>query len=374
MMVVLLETAASDQQSCWSPWLESLPRSFPIGISLDPIERSHVQRMAPAFLEQQEKQWNACWHAIQQVVVINSDEESSSSSVELPTGFREYLLQYQSKDRGKKDDLSSSSTNNGNLDNDDDDDDKTTNGQSRSLKELVQWAFGVVFTRSWRSPDGTAATLVPLGDMFNHDSAMANVYPTFVQEDGSIQMKLKRDVEPGSPLYLSYGMGDQPARFLVNFGFWDRSARWMNANLTVPEDFVEDWKVDPSELVVSTRSGGISEEVWNLAVYRFLLDRDMEIAAELAQARKDEADQAALFQAMLDQYEIPAILYLRKHALQIVGETYPEMDLCPEGNPMESPRRFGMIARYNNGMRESWMRVAESLEHELEEALKKRQG
>ncbi|CAJ1948495.1 unnamed protein product [Cylindrotheca closterium] len=359
MMVVLLETfnAAS---SNWSPWLETLPRSFSIGLFLDPLERSHVGRMAPAFLEQQDKQWNACWNAIQQVV----DDEL----VELPIGFRDYLRNYMMNEKSS----SSSSS------------EEETADDERTLKELVQWAFGVVFTRSWRSPDGKAATLVPLGDMFNHDSSMANVFPSLLQQnddddeslaakmpEGSIQMKLKQNVEVGSPLFISYGMGDQPARFLVNFGFWDRSASLMDANLTVPN--TEDWIVDPSELVVSTRSGGVSEEVWNLAAYKFLLlnEQNAMTATKLAQARKDN-DQAS-FQAILDDYDIPAIMYLRKHALQIISETYPDMDLCPEGNPIESPRRFGMIARYNNGMRESWMRVAESLEFELEDALAKRQ-
>ncbi|KAL3927338.1 MAG: hypothetical protein SGBAC_013125 [Bacillariaceae sp.] len=399
MMVLLLEQL-NGEGSNWSPWLESLPRSYPTGISFDPLERSHVERMAPAFLEQQDKQWNACWHAVQQVLVVDDDD---GDSVKLPTGFRDVLLKYNKSHRGN--DNTEASINLEEINEMDDE---------RTLKELVQWAFGAVFTRSWRSPDGRAATLVPLGDMFNHDSVMANVYPSLLLQEeeekddddyddddeakttkgSSIQMKLKTNVEGGSPLYLSYGMGNQPARFLVNFGFWDRSASLMDANLTVPEAHADDWPVDLSELVVSTRSGGISEEVWNLAIYRFLLDQQerqdqdeqqqqqqqqndddsndtfCNAAAKLAQARKHS--NSTTFQTMLDQYDIPAIMYLRRHALQIVSQTYPEMDLCPEGKPSESPRRFGMIARYNNGMRESWLSVAEALELELEDALAKR--
>ena len=38
-----------------------------------------------------------------------------------------------------------------------------------------------------------------------------------------------------------------------------------------------------------------------------------------------------------------------------------------------SPRRYGMIARYNNGLRDSWMRVADYLDLEIEDAFNRRQ-
>ena len=38
----------------------------------------------------------------------------------------------------------------------------------------------------------------------------------------------------------------------------------------------------------------------------------------------------------------------------------------------DCPRRYGMIARYNNGMRESWMRVADYLDEEIDYLLSRR--
>jgi hypothetical protein len=318
MMLVLWEKAKANA-SAWSPWLETLPKGFNTGIHLDPLERSHVERVAPEFLLQQDLQWTACHQALQYTADNNL----------LPMELQEFLCNAED-----------------------------------DMDDLTKWAFSIIFTRSWRTPSGSEATLVPLGDMFNHDSAMANVAPNIL-EDGSVQMTLKQDVSEGSPLFLSYGMGVFPARFLVNFGFWDRSAQFMDANLTIPEEF----PVDRSQLVASTRTGGITEDVWNLAIYRLLQERDPAMAEKLAVAQQKQ-DEASI-QDICSKFDLEGALYLRLHALTLLSETYPDMDIAPE-NLSESPRRFGMIARYNNGMRESWMRVAEYLDEEIDDALRRR--
>jgi len=48
-----------------------------------------------------------------------------------------------------------------------------------------------------------------------------------------------------------------------------------------------------------------------------------------------------------------------------------DMDIAPE-IMSDCPRRYGMIARYNNGMRESWMRVADYLDEEIDYLLSRR--
>jgi hypothetical protein len=49
------------------------------------------------------------------------------------------------------------------------------------------------------------------------------------------------------------------------------------------------------------------------------------------------------------------------------------MDLVPE-NMSGSPRRYGMIARYSNAVRDSWLRVAEYLDEEIDDALDRREA
>lgn len=301
LMIRVLQEHEKGETSIWKEWLDTLPRDYSTGLYLDPLERSVAQRVAGPFLEHQEQQWEACRKAI------------TNLDLDLLEEF--------------------------------DDDD-------------LLWAFSVVFTRSWRAPtEAMEATLVPLGDMFNHDSSKPNVKPNRL-EDGSIQMTAKSGISEGSPLFLSYGHGAFPGRFLVNFGFWDRSCDYMDANLTVPEGL----DVDSSQLVVSTRTGDIAEDVFTVAVYEFLKQRDADLANKML------ADPDAYTIA----YDLEGALWLRMHALKMVSETYPEMNIAPE-NLSESPRRYGMIARFNNGMRDSWLRVTKNLELDIEHAMTRRQ-
>jgi hypothetical protein len=106
-----------------------------------------------------------------------------------------------------------------------------------------------------------------------------------------------------------------------------------------------------------------------LAVYRLLQERDPAMAEKLAVAQQKQ-DEASI-QDICSKFDLEGALYLRLHVLTLLSETYPDMDIAPE-NLSESPRRFGMIARYNNGMRESWMRVAKYLDEEIDDALRRR--
>lgn len=318
LMIRVLQEQEKGEKSHWKPWLDTLPKSFDSGLYFDPLERSHALRLAPEFLRHQDVQFLSCKLAIQ----VAKDNNL------IPKEVVDLL-------------------------NDEDD-----------LESVMKWAFSAVFTRSWRSQDGTVANLVPLGDMFNHDSEKANVAPK-TTDDGGYQLSLKEDVVNGTSLFLSYGLTHRPERFLIIFGFTDRSGMYMDANLTVPEGF----SVDRSSLLVSTKTGSLTEEVWALATYNVLLQRDVDMAVEFATAQADQDVEA--IQQYLDRYDFESAMYLRLHVLKLLGETYPEMDLVPE-NLSESPRRFGMIARYNNLMRDTWERVGKYLDEEIEISLKLR--
>ena len=99
-------------------------------------------------------------------------------------------------------------------------------------------------------------------------------------------------------------------------------------------------------------------------------ERDPESANHFATAYRNQ-DTTTLDQ-ICTKWELEGAMYLRLHALKIVGETYPDMDIAPE-NLSESPRRYGMIARYNNGMRESWIKVGSYLMEEIEYILRQRE-
>ena len=285
LILRVLEEKSNGDKSRWQPWLHTLPKSFNTGLYLDRIERIQVERLAPEFLKHQDLQFEACYKAMQQL--LDNDQ--------LPKRVASYL-----KHIG-----------------DTDDDDWEA---SHTMESLIRWAFSVVFTRSWRTASGKEANLVPLGDMFNHDSENPNVAPKPSSEDGgSMQLILKEDTDAERALHISYGLSTHPGRFLVLFGFWDRSSPFMDANLTIPEEF----KVDRSNVVTSTRNGAMTEDVWVLATYKFLLERDPEAADKLAEAQKIQDDDA-IFE-IISKWDLEVALYLRLHVLKLLSETYPDM-------------------------------------------------
>jgi len=136
----LLREVYMGENSRWYPWLQSLPTTFSTGLYLDEVERNHVERMTGDYIKIQRSQYQACLDLFQKFV---SSQESQSL---IPTEFLQWMLSLQQD--GSSEDV--------------------------SFDKLVQWAYSIVFTRSWRSPDRTQAQIVPLGDLANHDSQFAN--------------------------------------------------------------------------------------------------------------------------------------------------------------------------------------------------------
>ena len=288
LVLRVLQECSLGASSPWYPWLESLPKSFDTGLYLNELEASHVQRLAPDFLRQQQLQFRACQIAIQSTV----------QSMPMYNEVAAYLKKSPEDD------------------------------------DIIRWAFSVVFTRSWRSQqsseDIATATLVPLGDMFNHaDGEYATIIPNMIEKskEEQIVMTLSKDTMAGTNLHLSYGLTTHPGRFLVVFGFWDRSAPFMDANLTVPDAYKVN---DPSQLVVSTRNGGITQEVLDLATFRFLQQSKPEEAKRWIEAQQTgpKEESATVVSKLSETYELEGVLFLRMHVLKLLAETYPGALVC----------------------------------------------
>ena len=377
LITLLLWETSKGSDSPWYPYIQTLPKSYTTGIYMDEVEKSHLKRFAFEFVKQQEYQYNSCKQTIL--------HDAYASDV-LPTTLQNLLQAMKEKKKIEK------VTNAESKKNDDGGEDILL---FDSTDDLFKWAFSVVFTRSWRTPardleEGNSsllpeATLVPLGDMFNHDSMKSNVAPSIL-DDGSVQLSLKSDIEImngesdddaasiSSSLYLSYGLFYQPARYLVMFGFWDRSNLYMDANLTIPTELSN--CMDPSSLIVSTNNGGVTQDVFNLAIYHFLLAQNADDGddAQRFLVALQSQDESTIHE-LSTRYELEGALYLRLHVLKIISDVYPEMDIAPSDDTAQvssSPRRYGMIARYNNGMRDSWLRVLDYLDEEIEDLLKLR--
>jgi hypothetical protein len=336
------------KNSQWYEWLQCLPRTFSTGLYLDELERYQVERMAGKYIRSQDSQYHDCLSLIQKLI----SSQGTNADDLIPTDFYQWMIEFQHNDN-----------------NDDDDEDL-------SFNNLVRWAFTVVFTRSWRSPDRKHAQIVPLGDLANHDSQLANLQPSFRQKDGAFQFYTTNDIDVVEPtslgnLYLSYGLSYAPARYLVLFGFCDVTAAYIDAQL----DFLEDddssddnysgmnggkWPttLDPSQLVVSTTNGALSEDVWIAFLYKVLYENDPEMIPKIRNAFADDDDHDSgdmLLEQLLETWEWKIGMEIKAHYQRLM-ETDFTLIIASEYDLAEHPN-LSMIINYNLFIREAYLNV-----------------
>ncbi len=327
----LLREVYMGENSRWYPWLQSLPTTFSTGLYLDEVERNHVERMTGDYIKIQRSQYQACLDLFQKFV---SSQESQSL---IPTEFLQWMLSLQQD--GSSEDV--------------------------SFDKLVQWAYSIVFTRSWRSPDRTQAQIVPLGDLANHDSQFANLKPGFRQTDGAFQFFVTNNINvvgPSSPkLYLSYGLTYAPARFLVIFGFCDVTAAYIDANLDFlqPNDDGE-WPtiLDHSQLVASTLNGALSEDVWIAFLYKVLQKSKPDLLPQIKNVFDNSEKRGnKLVEELLEKYEFDVGMEIQAYYQRLLETDFMPIEVT-EKDLVEHPN-LSMIVNYNLFIRETYLNILE---------------
>jgi hypothetical protein len=341
------------KNSRWYAWWQSLPQMFSTGLYLDDVERMFVESMAGEILYTQELQHNAFLGLMRRLL------EMQESSTIIPSGFRTWLLELQ----------------------------KLNNVSGQNLFEsLVKWAFTVVFTRSWRSPDRQYAQIVPFGDLVNHNSQTENLQPLFRPIDGSFQFFMTKDAtnvseETPGELFLSYGLIHTPARYLALFGFCDVSAAYIDAHL----DFLDDdndcsssnsksalqssnvWPMnvlDQARLVISTTSGAMSEEVWIAFLYKALREKDPDLLARVRTSMEDAhavttLDGEKLVESLLEKWEWVLTTEIQNYYHRLLETDFAPIMVTEED--LQQHPNLNMIVSFNLFMRDCFVGVLKHL-------------
>uniref|UniRef100_A0A7S2MJ56 SET domain-containing protein n=1 Tax=Helicotheca tamesis TaxID=374047 RepID=A0A7S2MJ56_9STRA len=140
---------------------------------------------------------------------------------------------------------------------------------TKTNKDLAKWAFGVVYTRGFKCPDGDFR-VVPMGDMFNHGTE------TEIQinydDDGNFCAYASRDVPAGSPLRMSYGDPTNPSQIFARYGFLDESspATFCKIMINRPSKELVDMGYDHSKMLFYKDTGDVSPEVYDVLLYQIL--------------------------------------------------------------------------------------------------------
>jgi hypothetical protein len=240
---------------------------------------------------------------------------------------------------------------------------------------VLKWAFSVVFTRSWRTKDKVpCATIVPIGDMFNHNSRFSNIWVDQAHFDSDVDICLSRDVELSADLYLSYGITQYPARFLVIFGFCDESCPAIFANVTIPRSTVQTGYeldddvgfTDYTKMVFFTANGAISDTVWNAVLYQILLENDQsDVAQTFYKACKNNDWDIVV--DMHTKWGVEVTRWLQNHVEGMLTRTYAPLPTFGREDYIEHPR-LELIVRYNTFMISVLTKVRKHLEEAMHKA------
>jgi hypothetical protein len=243
---------------------------------------------------------------------------------------------------------------------------------TKSDSELLLWVFNVVFTRCWGKSDfddENRHDLVPMGDMFNHGEP-ANVLIDYDEENNDCNIVLKEDVDPSTPLKLSYGHATTPSKFLSIFGFVDLSQPKIFCQIMVsdPSQRHVDMGYDTDKMLFDTRDGGISEEVFDVTLYS-ILEQIPEIQEKLYQAHT-EADKDTKA-TLHHQYHLETCIMIKKHVdstLKVLEE------LSQKSTTLDQSKhpRLETIYRHNVFFQNAFWKVQHQINSMIQEEMQSR--
>lgn len=179
-------------------------------------------------------------------------------------------------------------------------------------KELAKWAFAVVYTRSFETPDGDTR-IAPMGDMFNHGGAPGSVeIVTNYDPEGNFWAYTAYDVLAGYPLRMSYGDSTNPSFMLARYGFLDESApgTFCKIMITNPSLELVNLGYDHSRMLFY-KNGQVSQEVWDVLLYQILGAEDPNTQQTFYQAHMNGDMETK--QAMHQHYFYQTLVALQNH-------------------------------------------------------------
>jgi hypothetical protein len=208
-----------------------------------------------------------------------------------------------------------------------------------------------------------------MGDMFNHGEP-ANVFIDYDEENNDCNIVLKQDVDPSTPLKLSYGHATTPSKFLSIFGFVDISQPKIFCQILVsdPSQRHVDMGYDTDKMLFDTRDGGISEQVFDVTLYS-ILEQIPEIQEKLYQAHTegDKDTKAALHR----QYHLETSIMIKKHVdstLKVLEELLQKITtLDQSGHP-----RLETIYRHNLFFQNTFWKVQQQINSMIREEMESR--
>mmetsp|Transcript_30635 Transcript_30635/g.45050 ORF Transcript_30635/g.45050 Transcript_30635/m.45050 type:complete len:461 (-) Transcript_30635:187-1569(-) len=301
LMVKILAEYDQGENSAFFPWLNSLPRVYYNGVSMT----------------------NDCFSCLPPYAGwLTSTEKANYDS--FVTALRQGYVQLQSV-------------------NDD---------------TVTQWAYNVALTRFqevW-SPQ-RAKLIAPMADMLNH-SAEPNCEITF-DDMGNCEVTAMYDIQPGTPLTISYGDPTNPTPIFAQFGFLPADCATLFCKAMHLEPYIKELGIEFRELLIQTETGEIAPKVWDLFLYEILVNNDPGAAEAYFVAVKcnDEATK----QQYQDQYFQYTLDSMKQHVYSILSDV-DTLTAKAQNYDLNTHPRVPVIVAHNNLVRDTFTMTAALLE------------
>lgn len=233
----------------------------------------------------------------------------------------------------------------------------------RNDKQVAKWAFSIAYTRGFPTPtttpdDGVDFRIVPMGDMLNH-ATYAQV-EMFHDDEGNAYAVTNSDVPAGSPLCLLYGDPTNPSHLLARYGFLDATspASFCKIMIDDPSEELVNMGYDHSKMLFFKDTGDVSEEVWDVLLYRNLGSSDPDTQQALYQAHMtgDVETKAAIHQHFFAE----TLASLQYHVESFLRELDELQAKAASLDPNDHPRA-PVIMAHNAFVRETFLKVRAKL-------------
>lgn len=243
--------------------------------------------------------------------------------------------------------------------------------ESKLNKDLVQWAFNVVHTRSLPGTGKNDVKIVPMADYFNHGTD-TEINFTF-DAQGNCLGSTTRDVAAGSPVRMSYGNPTNPSFFFTKYGFLDQTSPASFCKIMDITKSAETENLGGGEgfsKMLFYKNGGVSQEVWDVVLYDKVLQNKPDARQQFYNAHVQ--GDAATKQAIHNAFIMETFSKVQNHVDQFL-EKIDALNYKTLGKDLNQHPRLPLVTAHNDFVRTTFEAVKGQLDPMVANLARERQ-
>mmetsp|Transcript_21765 Transcript_21765/g.44750 ORF Transcript_21765/g.44750 Transcript_21765/m.44750 type:complete len:491 (-) Transcript_21765:285-1757(-) len=224
--------------------------------------------------------------------------------------------------------------------------------------DTLQWAYNVALTRYQEFWEPVYQKVIPpLADLFNHGSN-PNVQISFDAEGNCFAYTID-NVPAGALLTVSLGDPTNPTPLFAQYGFLYDDCKTLFCQAIHLQPQIDELGYEYKDLLIQTESGEIAYKVWDIFLYKLLLENDPDSASAFYTActTNDEKTKEE-YHEYYYQYTKDV---MKSHVDSIIDEVNT-LTAKAKSLPLSSYPRVPMIVAHNELMGQTFAMTKEILD------------